>query len=49
MGDDYRDSAEFLDIMSRDAWRAHDRERPAEIIAVEPSAGLRAVLLSRAR
>lgn len=80
MGDDYRDSAEFLDIMSHDVWRvlapllaealaaadpvagpvvdigagsglgtlAIAKVLPqAEIIAVEPSAGLRAVLLSR--
>lgn len=80
MGDGYRDSAEFLDIMSRDAWRvlaprvvealgtadpgggpvvdigagsglgtlAIAKALPqAEIIAVEPSPGLRAVLLSR--
>jgi SAM-dependent methyltransferase len=80
MDDGYRDSAEFLDIMSRDAWRvlaplvvealgtadpgggpvvdigagsglgtlAIAKALPqAEIVAVEPSPGLRAVLLSR--
>lgn len=80
MSDLYRESAEYLDIMSRDAWRelgpllaevlvtadplvgpvvdlgagtglgvlAIAQALPqAEIIAVEPSPGLRAVLLSR--
>jgi predicted O-methyltransferase YrrM len=74
---DYRESAEYVDIMSRDAWRelgpllAEALEGvagpvvdlgagsglgtlviakalpEAEIIAVEPSSGLRAVLLSK--
>ncbi len=77
MNDQYRESAEYIDIMSRDAWRelapllAEALEGAAgpvvdlgagsglgtlviakalphaEIIAVEPSSGLRAVLLSK--
>lgn len=77
MNDHYRESAEYIDIMSRDAWRelgpllAEALEGvagpvvdlgagsglgalviakalpEAEIIAVEPSSGLRAVLLSK--
>jgi SAM-dependent methyltransferase len=78
VNDHYRESAEYIDIMSRDAWRelgplvtealADPAAGPvvdlgagsglgtmviakalphAEIIAVEPSSGLRAVLLSK--